>query len=135
MSGRHKLHAGVCMSKVGLDPDMPERPSSIMARLKTSLNEAYWSTYRFIYPLKQDEIHANIESWRQDFGIRELSENNIVLMNARANRCCVMKIPGVGVRCSTEPSNDVECRALARKFNSDATGRFYQTPCQNCQQL
>jgi hypothetical protein len=111
-------------------PTAPVLPGGLTNRFKW----AYWRIYRWARPLNDTEIQANIQSWRKDFGIPEQGpEPPLSPLSIQANRCCVMTIPGVGTRCSTEPSNDTECRALARKFNPDAIGHFYPTPCQDCQ--
>lgn len=120
----------------GIEPpivEAPPPPSGLMARMRW----AYWTIYRWFRPLTEKEISDRLKSWREEYsapdpmiGLEPYSSG------VGAERCCVMRIPGLGVRCSTEPSNDRECRALAWKYHEDAVAHFYgDRPCVNCQPL
>jgi len=90
----------------------------------------YRSAYRWWTPLKDSEINESVQKWRE--------RNQISAINPEAagtSRCCVMHIPGVGTRCSSEPANAAKCRDLARSIDEGATANFYPNPCVNCQKI
>jgi hypothetical protein len=115
------------MSESAGDLPVDELPGG----LKNNLKWALANIYRWARPLESAEIQEKLSEWRKKVGVSAAE----TLDAAVPNRCCVMRIPGVGKRCSTEPSNASDCRILARQFHEDAIGKFYPSPCIGCTSL
>jgi len=112
------------------EPPPPVEEPPISPGVINRVKWTYWSIHSWLWPMSREEILAKLESWRSEVGISDIQPSAI------PNRCCVMRIARLGVRCSTEPRTDVECRALARKFDPDAIAHFYSDrPCINCTPL
>ncbi len=115
---------------VGLEP--PPAPSGFLDRLRW----AYRSLYRQLRPLTEDELRERVDSWKRKVGVEEPGGELYKRSLARPNRCCVIRLPGNEVRCSTRPTSDADCRLLARELDPSATARFYpDRPCVGCQSL
>ncbi|MEH2482279.1 hypothetical protein V1282_005636 [Nitrobacteraceae bacterium AZCC 2146] len=113
------------------DAQGPLPADDLPGGFKNRLKWAYASVYRWIAPLNPAEVRQKFDAWRKAADIT----TDATVLKAHPSRCCVMNIPGIGRRCSTQPSDASECRILARQFHPDATGHFYPNPCADCESL